>query len=86
MLVAFFPEENQGDMTQYAFGWTEDVSTHGTSVHAQSNHIPAVGTRLILMVVPERQNTVINSDVPIQINGKVTWKNSREKKFGVKFT
>ena len=83
--IAFFLNERKGDMTDYSFGWTKDVSPGGVCIHAKPNHIPTIDIRLTLLVASETQNRVINSDISVQIKGQVVWNDRENQNFGVRF-
>ena len=85
MPVTFFLKEKKGSISDYFFGWTKDVSSHGACICTKPNYIPIVDSLMTLLVTPEVQSRLSDSDILVQIKGKVTWNNSDTKCFGVRF-
>ncbi len=75
MPISFLSEETKGEIADYCFGRTLDVSSCGVCVSARPDHIPDVNTRMMFLVRPERQGRQSQSDVSVTIHGKVIWKN-----------
>jgi len=85
MPIAFLLEETSRDLPNYFFGWTKDVSSYGVCICAKPNHIPIVESRLTLQVTSEAQNRLSNSNISVQIQGKVVWNDCVNQNFGVQF-
>lgn len=85
MPIAFLLEETRSDMPNYFFGWTKDVSSYGACICSKPNHIPIVDSQLTLQITSKEQNRPFNSDISVQIQGKVVWNDCVNQSFGVRF-
>ncbi len=84
MPISFLSKETKGDITDYCFGRTLDVSSCGVCVSARPDTIPDVSTIMTLLVIPEDHDRQSQSDVSVTMHGKVMWKNIEKQNFGVR--
>ncbi|MCP3874356.1 MAG: hypothetical protein GY699_14530 [Desulfobacteraceae bacterium] len=85
MPISFFSNKTKGDITDYSFGHTLDVSSCGICISARPNNIPDVSTMMTLLAIPEDQGRQSQSRISVTMQGKVMWNNIKKQNFGVWF-